>query len=257
MALLLAVLFLNELPRFRARGPVVRVALLSFVVTSYAAYLFPLMAGRLGWWLFLPAVLLGAGATVGLWKLYRRFTADPNWTFRRAVLPGLVVQGALVALYGARLMPPVPLSLKSIGIYHSVERATEEKGYRVRYIQATPWKFWVDDAAEFPMREGDKAWAFVAIFAPRGFRDEIRAQWSFDDPKRGWTNLGGPISLSLGTGAVNREQGFRTFANTTLRYAGTHRVVLYSSDGREIGRRTFEVVKDPSTEERAFKEEVL
>lgn len=257
MALLLVVLFLNELPRFRARGPVVRVALLSFVVTSYGAYLFPLIAGRLAWWLFLPAVVVGAGATVGLWKLYRRLTQDPNWTFQRAVVPGLVVQLVLVGLYAARLMPPVPLSLKTIGIYHSVERAPEQKGYKVRYVAASPWKFWVDDAVEFPAREGDKAWAFVAIFAPKGFRDEIQFQWAYDDPKRGWVNLGGPSTQALGTGAVNREQGFRTYANMTVRNPGTYRVVVRSSDGREIGRRTFEVSKDASTDERAFKEEIL
>lgn len=259
MALLLVVLFLNELPRFRARGPVVRVALLSFVVTSFCAYLLPLIAGRLAWWLFLPAVLVGAGATVGLWKAYRRFTHDPDWTFRRAVLPGLLVQVALVALYATRLMPPVPLSLRSIGIYHQVEKVStpEQKGYKVRYVNLSPWKFWVDDAGEFPMREGDKAYAFVAVFAPRGFRDEIRFQWSFDDPKRGWTPLGGPSVHGLGTGAENREQGYRTFANITLRSPGTYRVVVSSSDGREIGRRTFDVVKDGSVDERVFKEDVL
>jgi hypothetical protein len=258
MALLLIVLFLNELPRFRARGPVVRVALLSFVITSYCAYLFPLIVGRLAWWLFLPAVLVGAAGTIGLWKAYARFSHDPNWTFRRAVLPGLIVQLALVLLYGARLLPPVPLSLRSIGIYHGVEKATGEvKGYKVKYIAQAAWKFWVDDAVEFPMREGDKAWAFVSVFAPRGFRDDIHFQWSYDDPKRGWVELGGPSVHPLGTGSENREQGYRTFANMTLKNPGTYRVVVSSSDGREIGRRTFDVVKDEGTAERAFHEDVL
>ena len=257
MLLLLVVLFLNELPKFRARGPVVRVALLSFVVTSYCAYLFPLIVGRLAWWLFLPAVLAGAGASFGLWKLYRRFTHDPNWTFQRAVLPGLIVQVCLVGLYFAKLMPPVPLSLRTIGVYHGVAKDAEAKGYKVKYVAPSVWKFWVDDAGEFPMREGDKAWAFVAVFAPKGFRDEIQFQWSYDDPKRGWTALGGPSVHPLGTGAINRDQGFRTYANITLRNPGNYRVVVSSSDGREIGRRSFEVVKDESTDERVFKEEVL
>lgn len=257
MVLLLVVLFLNELPRFRARGPVVRVALLSFVVTSYCAYLLPLIAGRLGWWLFVPAVLLGAAATVGLWKVYRRLTHDPDWTFRRAVLPGLVVQVAMLVLYAADLMPPVPLSLRHIGIYHQVEKVTEpEKGYRLKYVNPSRWRFWVDDSADFAMRDGDRAWVFVAIFAPRGFRDEISFQWSHDDPKRGWTDLGRPSTTSLGTGAENREQGFRTYAYLTLRDQGRYRVVVRSSDGREIGRRTFQVTKDAESGERQFQEEL-
>ena len=63
---LCAVMIINELPRFRSRGPVVRVALLSFAVTSYFAYLLPITIGFLHWSLFIAAVAMGAVGTVVL-----------------------------------------------------------------------------------------------------------------------------------------------------------------------------------------------
>jgi hypothetical protein len=258
MAALLAVMVINELPKFREKGPVVRVALLSFATTSYFAYLLPVLVGHLSAPLFLTAVLLGTAATFGLWQLYLRLTKDPQWTLRRAVAPGLVVQAALVLAYFANVLPPVPLSLKSVGIYHQVEKVSGEQGsgYQVSYVAAPAWKFWSAKDAVFHWREGDKAWAFAQVFAPDGFKDRLSFQWQYDDPKRGWVDLGGPSTHDLGSGTRNREQGFRTFANATVSRPGTYRVVLRSSDGRELGRETFDAVADLSTEPRELKTEL-
>ena len=99
IVLLSGVIVLNELPRFREQGPVVRVALLSFATTSYLAYLLPVVWGELRSWQYYVAVVIGVAVTFGLWKLFSRFTKDPNWTFQRAVAPGLAIQGVLLFLY--------------------------------------------------------------------------------------------------------------------------------------------------------------
>src|SRR5579859_7617608 len=60
MVALGAVLVANELPRFRELGPIMRVALWSFAVTSYFSYLLPVLFGFLSPWLFAEACALGA-----------------------------------------------------------------------------------------------------------------------------------------------------------------------------------------------------
>ena len=49
-------LLVNELPQFRRFGPVVLFGLYSFCLTSYFAYLYPVLFGRLRPWMFLLAV---------------------------------------------------------------------------------------------------------------------------------------------------------------------------------------------------------
>ena len=134
-----ALLVANETARFRGLGPPMRVALHGFAVTSYLAYLLPVLAGFLSPWLFAIAACTSAAVTYGLWRLYRRWTPDPSWTFRRAVAPSVAVQGALLLLYFLHVVPPVPLSLKRIGIYHQALR----EGDRVRVAHLRPWwKVW-------------------------------------------------------------------------------------------------------------------
>jgi hypothetical protein len=257
---LATVLVINELPQFRKRGPVVRVALLSFSITSYLAYMLPISIGHLHWLLFVAAVVGGSLATAFLWRLYAQITKDENWTFSRAVLPGLMVQVTLLVLYLAHAVPPVPLSLKYIGIFSDVQKSpnAKELEYECKYVPPATWKFWRSDATEFFYRdsaEGEpkpRAYAFIAVFAPRHFDDTLSFNWEYEDPKKGWVSRGSSTH-ALGKGQGGREEGFRTYAYTTLAGPGEYRVIIRSSDGREIGRKTFEAVRDerPETAELA------
>lgn len=238
---LAAVILVNELPRFRGRGPVVRVALLAFCTTSYFAYLIPVLWGELRSWQYVLATALGAGATVGLWRVFQRFTHDPTWTARRAVFPGVAVQGLLLALYFAEVIPPVPLSVKHLGIYNSVtvEKREQRRAYRMTYEPSPWWRPWDTAAAPLRLEKGERAWAFVRIFAPARFRDTVTFAWDFDDPARGWTALGTGFVTGLSGG---NEQGYRLFAYTTPARSGAYRVRVLTADGREIARERFEVL---------------
>ncbi|HSP78661.1 MAG TPA: DUF2914 domain-containing protein, partial [Myxococcaceae bacterium] len=72
---LFALLVGNELPRFRAMGPVVRVGLYSFCLTSYFAYLLPVVVGFLSGWLFFLALVLSSGVVFGLFHLVRKWSS--------------------------------------------------------------------------------------------------------------------------------------------------------------------------------------
>ena len=255
---LAVVLVINELPRFRALGPVLRVGLLSFSISSYLAYLLPVVFGSLHSWQYFLAVGVASLMTVGLWKAFQRFTKDPTWTFRRAAAPGLAVQALLVVLYLLHVVPPVPLSLKYIGVFHEVAKVTEGAHageYKLSFVDAPsalPHFHLFDFAGDdFFARPDDKAWAFILLFAPSGFSDQVGFAWEYDDPKKGWMDVGTPYYTKLGGG---REHGFRTFGNRTVARAGKYRVRVLTSDGREIGRKTFQVVADASTEPRTYEE---
>jgi hypothetical protein len=191
--LLLGLAVLNETPRFRARGPLVRVALLSFATTAFLMYLLPIVSGALHRWQPLAAVSLGSLLTLGLWRLFRWLTADAGLTFRRAALPGLAIQGLLLAMVWWDLVPPVPISLKHIGIYTSVRPAPSGEAMRffLTWQPAEAWEFWRDDARTLVAERGQKAWVYARVFAPMAFDDEVTLRWELQGAN-GWQAVGEP-----------------------------------------------------------------
>lgn len=242
MALLLVA---NEAPRFRQLGPVVRVGLFSFCVTSYFAYVIPVLIGFLSAWLFVIAALLGTAVSFGLYRLVKAWSGEPALALRRVALPGLGVQALLVAMYFLRVIPPVPLAMETMGIYHGVERLDGE--YRLLH-ERDAWRVWEKGDQKFKARPGDKVYCFVRIFAPSRFRDRVFVRWSYDDPKRGWVSQDAiPLTISGG-----RAQGFRGYASKANYMPGDWRVSIETEDGREVGRIRFTLLQDDSVEPREF-----
>ncbi|WNG38952.1 DUF2914 domain-containing protein [Archangium violaceum] len=250
----------NELPRFRARGPVVRVALYSFCVTSYFAYLLPVLLGYYSGTLFMVAAGLSCAATLVLTLLARWWSGDRRSTLRHVALPGLGVQVLLLGLYLLKAIPPVPLSMLASGIYHGVEvvKGPRGKDYRLLH-ERSEWKLWERGDQDFRARPGDRVYFFASVFAPASFKPQragdrgtrLVIRWYYDDPETGWTEFHAYDDLYLEQGG--RERGFRTFAYVTNPKSGDWRVAMETEDGREIGRLSFTVTPDTSTAQREFK----
>ncbi len=244
-----ALLLANESPRFRKLGPMMRVALLSFAITSYLSYLFPVIVGFLSPYLFVAAALISSALIYWLWRQYQLWTRDPAWTFRRAVLPAWAIQSVLLYFYFLHLVPPVPLSLKWIGIYHEAER----QGAMVRVLhQREPWRIWEHGDQRFLARAGDRLFCVVRVFAPRHFKDGLKVRWAYRDPRVGWMPTDA-IPLTI-YGA--QEEGWRGIAYKRNYIRGEWRVAIETDDGREIGGMHFTVIEDSRTEPRTFIEEL-
>lgn len=241
-AVVVGFLLANELPRFRRLGFLFRLALYSFCLTSYFAYLFPVLAGFLSPWLFVLASLaslIPLGAL--LWQVARW---GGGLEARRGAWAGGAVQTLLVGLYFLHAIPPVPLSVKQIGVYHQVER--DELKWRLSYLPT--WKWWSRGDERFLARPGDKIHVFVRIFAPTNFRDRVSIRWSYREPERGWVPSDA-IPLAIFGG---REEGFRGHAFKSNFQPGDWKVEVISDDGRRVGSLNFSVEADPSEEPREF-----
>ncbi len=231
-------LLVNELSSMRRLGPVVLYGLYSFCLTSYFAYLYPVIIGRIRWWMFVLAVLTSAVPLIGIAVVHHRWTGDRRQVVLHALIPSLGVQALLLFLYAVKLIPPVPLSLMDIGIYHQVER-TDDGAYRVAF-RTPPWyRFWQRDDREFPAARGDRVYCFFRVFAPNGFHDDVRVRWLRKTPRE-WASAG-DLTIAVTGG---RDTGFGGYAYKQNWQPGDWRVVVDTTDGREIGRRDFSVVAD-------------
>ena len=236
---LVAVLVLNESKQFKQLGLRFKFALLSLCILSFSAIVVPVLVGSIGVVVFLLSMLVGC---IPLAILDRRIRIHAPETSQRAraqiAVPfGLVLIGFL-ALYLFRLIPPVPLSIPFIGVYHGVERT--DAGYRLSHERAL-WRFWHHGDQHFEAQPGDKLYVFFRIFSPARFSDQVTMHWYWK-PKGGeWKRQDGiPIAIVGG-----REEGFRGYGVKTNYQPGEWKVQVETTDGREIGRIYFDVESVP------------
>jgi hypothetical protein len=276
LSFLCALLVANELPRFRERGPVVRYALLSLCATSYGALLLPILSGFISRWLFVAAVILSCAAGAWLVRTLIRWTVDARRVLRRVAVPVFGMQALLAAAYFAGAIPPVPLSVQFVGIYHEVippDRGIEaasgpaeaasgpaaggtppadgdppaDRTYQLRHLRPW-WRFWHHGDQDFAARPGDVVYCFARVFAPNGFRDAIYMHWWAEGPKGRWVDQGRARVIISG----GRGDGFRAFATKRNYQPGRWRVEIETEDGRDMGVIHFNLRADPSTGPRSF-----
>ena len=141
---------------------------------------------------------------VAAWVIGRASPAKFALARRQILLPlGCVLVGFL-GFYLFRLIPPVPLSIPFIGVYHQVERTGDS--YRLSH-ERPAWRFWHNGDQNFLAQPGDKVYVFFRIFSPARFSDQVQMRWHWKDPARGWT-LHDTIPIRIVGG---REQGFRGY----------------------------------------------
>ena len=184
LVFLVFLLWANESARFKSLGLSFKFALLGLCMLCFSANVVPIFVGSIGLTVFLVSMLAGCLPLLGLVWWIRRRSSDSFARARRQMLVPLggVLVGFLV-FYFFRLIPPVPLSIPFIGIYHAVEKTQDT--YRLSH-ERPAWRFWHHGDQEFLAQPGDKVYVFFRIFSPTRFSDQVQVRWYLKDDARGW-----------------------------------------------------------------------
>lgn len=244
IALLIVLLTLNEFKTFGKSQTQVHVAFLSLCWLSYFISLAPTMMGFIGTVPFLCAVGSSIAVFSGYYSVMKRQLASRGHLLKtHLVYPYSAVQICFVLLYFAHAIPPVPLSVKYMGIYHEVEKT--EAGYALTYTRPQ-WKFWQHGDQTFLARPGDVIHCYTQVFSPTRFKDQLQIRWLYQDERRGWVSSDAiPMPVVGG-----RDEGYRAVTKKKNFQPGLWRVQVETIDSREIGRIDFNVVLDESTDGR-------
>lgn len=236
LAVVFGLLVANEIPRFQGIGSSIRWGLWSLCVMSFFAILYPIALGFLG---KIPNLLALFTSLALLYAVDRRLHFKRTFAFSYAV-PLLYF-----LLYIFKQVPPVPLSLSEIGVYHSLEK--KEQSYLLG--QEKPWwKFWQSGDQNFSYKEGDRVYVYFALFSPTRFADDVFLDWYYKNPKGIWEKTDHiPIQVKGG-----RDLGYRGFTYKSKVLEGDWQARVMSSDDREIGRIGFDVYNVPADYERTL-----
>lgn len=240
LLVLALLLVINESERFKKLGLSFKFALLSLCGLSFTAVVVPVAVGSIGALVFLLSMVVGC---IPVALLYRRILIHAperaTQARRQMLVPFGVVLSAFLALYAVRIIPPVPLSLPYIGVFHNVER----QGDRFILSHERPfWRFWHKGDQEFAAQPGDRIFVYFRVFSPTRFADQVLMRWYLKDASGEW-RLQDSIPIRIVGG---RAQGFRGYGMKSNYQPGVWKLQVETTDEREIGRVYFNVHAVPA-----------
>ena len=244
-----ALLVLNEWVWDRHRSGYLLVGLYFLAVFCYLTFLLPVILGAMGGWIFLTSGLLSAGIVTGLLvalRLQGVFARLRSFVGALCVI-GLLF-GGLVTFYVQHWIPPVPLALQHVGVYHNAKQ--EGDAFVLRHERSSSSGLWGPNGDDpFHYAPGDTVHCFTAIYAPTALRTRVAHHWQRYVPSRdAWVDTD-----RIGYQVVGgRRSGYRGVTYKEHVSPGRWRVSVETADGRPIGRVHFEVVAADSSRPPSF-----
>lgn len=234
--LLLGLMVANELKRVRESEINLKIGLFVICLFSFFSMMVPTALGFVGLVPFILSLTLTGGALYGIYVLLKKKVQNEVILRKSLVIPSGTVLALFLVFYLLGWIPPVPLSIQNMGIYHSVEKV--EGAYVLSY-ETPSWQFWQRGDQNFKAEPQDKIYFFAQIFSPARFSDSVILHWYYKDPVHGWQTTD-KIPMTIAGG---REGGYRGFASKQNYSEGRWRISVETTDGREIGRIYFDVTK--------------
>ena len=238
--LLMGLMVANELKPVQKGGINIRMGLYVICVLSFYSMMVPVILGFVGWIPLILSLTLTGATFYGLYALAAKRLEDKQAIKTHLITPCGTVLGFFFLFYLIGWIPPVPLSVQNMGIYHNIIKAKGE--YQV-FDENPRWKFWNKGDQDFVARPGDRIHFFAEIFSPGRFDDSVILHWQRYDLKEGWTSTDKiPMRVTGG-----RAEGYRGHADKGNFQAGSWRIKVETTDGREIGRIYVDVEMDSTS----------
>ena len=209
-----------------------------FALYSYSIFALPIYVGTIGTEVFLVSGLAALGVfvlfTILLRMLIREKFKSDVWRIRVGAFCVFVLVNVF---YFTNILPPLPLSAKAGGVYHSVWHipgaylANDEASrlWQVRYLGFPPTVHVVI---------GESVYAYGSVFAPTSLATTIVHRWQrYDSVKKEWVTKA-KITYPITGG---RDGGYRGYSYMPVSDSGKWRVDIQTADGRLIDRLPFTV----------------
>lgn len=236
LVIILLAIYGNETLRDRSGRLIYNLAILFVGLLSYVVLVIPVLTGKMGAWIFVLsgifAVLIMALYIQVLKLIIPRFIEIHTKSILFVL--GFIYAG-LNFLYFTNIIPPIPLSLKEAGVYHSVVRF-ENGDYQLKYEKGTWYQPFKRSDDVYHAKPGDNIFCFAKVFAPTRLSTDIYHRWEYyDEERKTWIeHLRASYSISGG-----RDAGYRGYTLIQNYKDGKWRCSVETSRGQVLGRKEF------------------
>lgn len=234
-------LLCNEMLRDRYIRMSFQISMLFISIYAFAIYILPVIFHRIGPGIFLVSGLVSL-LTLALFLLVVWYVSRERFKTNWKILIWLIggITALINILYFTNLIPPIPLSLKEGGIYHSISRSSlgdyilEGEPVSEGLVNKALSYFRLYDV--YHQIPGQPVYAFSAVFSPTSLNTTVVHNWQYyNESAKKWVTKS-RVTLPIVGG---RDGGYRTYSYKTNLEEGRWRVDVETTRGQDIGRMKF------------------
>jgi hypothetical protein len=209
----------------------------------FLIFLLPVLFYRLGADLFVYSGVLSLIIVFLFLLILRKFAKEKFKKNHNVLMISLFSIFIIMnTLYFTDVIPPIPLALKDVGVYHQIVK-NSAGNYAVKG-EPRLWQDYFNLYPVFHRQTGETVYVFSAIFSPVNFTTNIIHQWQYyDEVKKAWVDST-KIILPITGG---REQGYRLYSSKQAVTPGLWRVKVMTVSGQVLGRIGFKVLNTVTT----------
>ena len=243
LLILAAVFILNEVLKYHYTRLVFQTVIFFISTYAFAIFIVPVIVHSIDAQTFILSGLVSLAVIIVFIILLRIIAGERFKKSGKLIFFHIVGVTAIInILYFSNLIPPIPLSLKDAGIYHSIVRKAGGD-YLAMSEHKDFWSFFAPQET-FNKVGTEPVYVFSSIFSPTNLNTQIIHDWQFyDELNKSWRSLN-KINLSIVGG---RDGGFRTYSIKTVNTPGLWRVDVKTLQGQLIGRIKFKVENASTT----------
>lgn len=223
-----------ELYKHYLENPVVQFGLYNFAAFLLLAVALPYFFKSID-----PGYFIAAGWTSLILTLVIVFVLRKSQAVvmhrNKITIVCLFVFVVMNTFYFSNLIPPVPLSIRDVGVYHGVSRSGNDY-----IVQAEPENFWqkLSFVKTIHLVAGDRAYVYTSIYSPTDLNTDVIHDWQhYDDTQKKWVSVS-KVQFHVTGG---RADGFRGYSYHTNIQSGKWRVYTETPRGQILGRYQFTV----------------
>ena len=231
-----AVMVSNETMRDAFQEPRVQWSVFTYILIAMGMLILPFWTNRIGWEIFVLASVMASVVIMAVLFVLQRFVGRVHDQLASTVKGVALVVVSMGALYALNIIPPIPLSVRTAGVYHDLYR--DGSSYRVLAEHESVVQMLIP-GQRVHAQAGERLFVYAAVFAPAHVRTRIVHEWQSYDPRtRQWMTRSRPSFVVSG----GREQGYRGYSYSDQVTQGLWRVNVQTEDGRTLGRLRFRVL---------------
>ncbi|MFA6445646.1 MAG: DUF2914 domain-containing protein [Candidatus Paceibacterota bacterium] len=241
--LIAVVLISNELIRQHYARVSVQIITLFLAIYLYMIFLVPVVVHRMGDDVFIASGIASLVVLYGFLFILRIIFGNKLSASRPYItLFIIIILCGINALYFTKLIPPIPLSLSSIGVYHDLRQI----GGNTFVGKKEPITFvsYMKTGEIFHRVNNESVYVWAVIFSPTEFATQVVHKWYYFNVKQNEWILTNRITLPM---TYSKGNGYKTYSLKEATFPGLWRVSVETLDGQVLGQIKFTIEKISSS----------